>query len=342
MQERVYEVENKLNTCSNERNQEKLNYERTIKNLTDQLEGIGEMKEEHHESIESYKKKIADLESKLEFAHKETESARKDLSDAKSTFVTRFNDCNKERNEVSTKLEQLMKDFEDAKASRGKDLHLLEIELEKAYASKLETDKQLQDTRRQLHNALHSLDGMAMDGGKMRCELNRIMEHLYKEKDALHKELVELRYQTEEQKNTIYHLNQDNIRCDQSCSELRTKIKELESSSNSTARFSHYSNEKEMMQAEIKYLKNMLVKENEFGIANNGPHGNDARIAELQASDKLKSLELAKAKQTIQKLKTKEKYLELRVESLANQITKTVQEYETRLGEAREMDSEGI
>jgi predicted nucleic acid-binding Zn-ribbon protein len=63
----------------------------------------------------------------------------------------------------------------------------------------------------------------------------------------------------------------------------------------------------------------------------------EEQVEQLRASEKSRAAELSQARQMIQKLKTKEKYLESRVESLANQITLTVQEYETRLGEAREM-----
>lgn len=44
------------------------------------------------------------------------------------------------------------------------------------------------------------------------------------------------------------------------------------------------------------------------------------------------SSELSRAKQTIQILKSKEKYLESRVDSMANQISNTVADYERRLG----------
>ena len=43
------------------------------------------------------------------------------------------------------------------------------------------------------------------------------------------------------------------------------------------------------------------------------------------------SVELSHAKQTIEVLKSKERYLESRVDSLANQISKTVQDYEMKL-----------
>ena len=355
LQEKIYELESQIKPLTNDRKEEKHNYEKTIKNLTDQIsaadhkseetkmsltQSMEEMKLGYTESIDAYKKQITDLELKLELANKDTESVKKELSDAKTMFAIRLEDCKKERDEIDSRLEQVTNDFGQAKAARGKDIGMLESELEKAYASKLEADKQLQDTRRQLHNALHSLDEMAFDGGKMRSELNRIMNHLYNEKDSLHRELVDLRLRAEDQENKIYHLNQDNNRYEQTCAELRAKIGQLERNSNqSMGRYGMSSDEKDMMKLEIKYLKNMLEKTN-AGTHIDGsqkPENNEALIEELKVNEKAKCLELSAAKQTIQKLKTKEKYLESRVESLANQITLTVQEYENRLGEAREL-----
>lgn len=355
LQERIYSLEGQLKSISNGHKEEKHNDESVIKKLKEQLnianesseemkaslvKGMEEMKQGYTESVDIYKKKIADLESKLAHATKEAESAKKELLDAKSMFVTRLEECNRERNNAVSKLDQMTKDSENAKAARGKDINLLEAELDKAYASKLETDKQLQDTRRQLHNALHSLDEMAADGGKMRTDLEGIMNHFHTEKDAIHRELVELRYLTEDQKITIHHLNLEKGRCEQSCDELRCRIRELEGISK--GRHSGSSEENDMLKLEIKYLKNKLEKANfvtgpTYTNRFMKPENDDALIDELRASEQLKSVELSKAKQTIQKLKTKEKYLESRVESLANQITKTVQEYETRLGEAREL-----
>jgi chromosome segregation ATPase len=121
---------------------------------------------------------------------------------------------------------------------------------------------------------------------------------------------------------------------------LRSKIRELEAKGHNGS-----SDEKEMMQLEIKYLKSMLGKANSTinSSANsmcekNGSNSTlEEQVEQLRANEKSRAAELSQARQMIQKLKTKEKYLESRVESLANQITKTVQEYETRLGEAREM-----
>lgn len=54
-------------------------------------------------------------------------------------------------------------------------------------------------------------------------------------------------------------------------------------------------------------------------------------MEQLRSTHRETSKELSRAQQTIQILKSKERYLESRVESLANQISKTVQDYETRL-----------
>lgn len=307
LQERIYELESQTKSILNGHRKDKHNYEITIKKLQDQLSDVNEsydegktsliqLKNEYTESIACHTKKESDLESQLKLANQEADSVKKELSDAKAVFLGRLDECHKERDDITAKLNQVTKDFR----VRGKDIKSLETKLEKAYASKIETDKQLLDTRRQLHNALHSLDEMALGGGKMRTELEGIMNYFYTEKDALHRELVELRHQTQEQQSTIYLMNQDKTRYQQSYDELHTKIRKSEESCNKG-----------------QYLS---VDEKE----------------KVRASENSKSTELSHAKQTIQKLKTREKYLESRVESLADQITKTVQDYETRLFEARD------
>lgn len=345
LKQRINELKSQVKSLSNGHKEDKHNYEGMIKTLKDQLntasqtseeekvslvKGMEEMNERFKQSVDAYQKKVTDLESRLEVATQEHESTKEKLSTVE-----------KERNDAVVKLDQLDADFGCAKTARGKDIKKLESELEKALASKLETDKQLKDTRRQLHNALQSLDEMAFDGGKMRTDLEDIMKHFNTEKDALHRELVELRHQNEVQKSTIDHLNLDNKRSDETCDELRGKIQELEAAKSQYGS----SNDKGMMQLEIKYLKNKLEQANSansltspsryYKTENSGVL--EHQMEQLRSSEKSKTLELSQARQTIQKLKTKEKYLECRVESLANQITKTVQEYETRLGEAREL-----
>lgn len=378
LQERIYELESEKKSRMNIHREEKHNLESMIKMLREQLssandsrestkasmlEDMEEMKKGYDENIAHFKSKIADLESQLLVAIQEIETEKNESTKAKSVFVTRLEECSKERNNVTAKLNQLTKDFEDAKVARGKDIELLESELEKAYASKLESDKQLKDTKRQLQNALHSLDEMALDGGKMRNDLEDIMNTFNSEKDSIHRELVELRHKVEEQKNTIYNLNQDNRSYERSCDELRAQIRELEGKLRNGARQSTDSSDgDQMLQLEIKYLKSMLEKATSSNTPSTPisyyPSESNAAIEqlrkekyqlqdqidsnkkfmdELRSNEKVKSAELSKARQTIQMLKTKEKYLESRVESLASQITKTVQEYEMRLGEAREL-----
>lgn len=377
LQERIYELESELKSLANIHREDKHNHESIIKMLREQLSSLNESREAikanlvkemhemkigYEESIDHYRKKVESIESQLAFANQQTESERNELANTKAIFVTRLEECNRERNEATTKLKQITQDFEAVKTARGKDIELLESELEKAYASKLESDKQLKDTKRQLQNALHSLDEMALDGGKMRTDLEEIMNTFHTEKDTLHKELVGLRHQAEEQKTTIYHLNQENRRYEHACDDLRSQIKELEAKLRNEARqHDDDTNGREMLLLEIKYLKNMLEKTTsantsaptERSASENSAvveqlrqnknqleeliESNRKSIEQLRANEKLKSAELSKAKQTIQMLKTKEKYLESRVESLASQITKTVQEYETRLGEAREL-----
>jgi hypothetical protein len=54
-------------------------------------------------------------------------------------------------------------------------------------------------------------------------------------------------------------------------------------------------------------------------------------MEQLRSTQREKSLELSRAQQMIQVLKSKERYLESMVDSLADQISKTVRDYEMRI-----------
>ena len=123
---------------------------------------------------------------------------------------------------------------------------------------------------------------------------------------------------------------------------------------------------KEVMQLEIQYMKNKLEKsEEEIASASATASSREARLAsdaqselselkakfttleseKLQMQTKMAShtesmestrngqremhAELSRAQQMIKMLRSKERYLESRVESLANQISKTVRDYES-------------
>jgi chromosome segregation ATPase len=123
---------------------------------------------------------------------------------------------------------------------------------------------------------------------------------------------------------------------------------------------------KEVMQLEIQYMKNKLEKsQEEIASASATASSREARLAsdaqselselkakfttleseKLQMQTKMASqtesmestrngqremhAELSRAQQMIKMLRSKERYLESRVESLANQISKTVRDYES-------------
>jgi len=65
-------------------------------------------------------------------------------------------------------------------------------------------------------------------------------------------------------------------------------------------------------------------------------------MEQLRLNQRETSKELSRAQQTNQILKSKERYLESRVESLANQISKTVQDYEMRLSSSASVESGSI
>jgi hypothetical protein len=62
-------------------------------------------------------------------------------------------------------------------------------------------------------------------------------------------------------------------------------------------------------------------------------------MEQLRSTQREKSLELSRAQQMIQVLKSKERYLESMVDSLVDQISKTVRDYEMRISSSSSGES---
>ncbi|EED88549.1 predicted protein [Thalassiosira pseudonana CCMP1335] len=172
-----------------------------------------EMEEEkkgYEEKVSFYKGEMESLRNQLQVARQQGECDRKELNSIKSLYEGRLEESTREKNEMEAKLEKTLKDIEALKAVRGKDIELLESELEKTYASKLETDQQLKDTKRQLQMSLRSLDEMALDGSKMRSDLESIMKDFQVQKFNLSKEITTLKMMNEEQKDVVRELTLEN------------------------------------------------------------------------------------------------------------------------------------
>ncbi|KAL9184999.1 hypothetical protein ACHAXT_002776 [Thalassiosira profunda] len=346
---------------------------------------------EEHENIERFYKD-------------EAESLRSQLRSVKG----RADADRKERDTLARQLAKARDDVESIKSVRDKDIQLLESELDTTYRSKVEMEVELKDTKRQLNNALRNLDEMAMDGGRMRTDLEGVMTDFSLEKQHYQKEINALQSDNVEQKCKITDLTRENERLmgdhntmmqskeslDKRCHELEEKLtKEVKSAKSleeklmkqmtehSAERRAHQQHDdeecgnKERLMLDLQFLQSKLKKAEEeaaeakdqLALASWLDHGSDlsdhqAKITQLQSekvqlsaqvernSESMEAMrhaqrettaELSRAKQTIQILKSKEKYLESRVESLANQISRTVRDYESRLSLSRSTSSDG-
>lgn len=326
-----------------------------------------DMKKDHDENIAFYKEEVESLRSQLRSSKQKAESDKKEHMLEISKYERQLEESYHEKNDALASLAHCRKDLECIKTERGKDLHFLESELETTYASKVEMERELDDTRRQLKNALRSLDEMALDGGNMRTDLEAIMNEFRGEKHHFQKELSMLKNQNKEQKDIINTISIEKKTYEKSCEELQTSVKMMEEQLNDYKKQNEGdATGKEVLMLEIKYLKNRLEKagstesNHHCSASSDGSELSDHNNAivdrlqtekiqiekqleshkktleQLRISERGKSAELSKAQQTIQILKSKERYLESRVDSLANQIARTVQDYENRLGEVRE------
>lgn len=316
-----------------------------------------EMKRDHEENISFYKEEAESLRSQLRVAKQKIELDRKERGQKIDEYEKRLAGSDSKNEELISSLTQCKKELEVIKSEHGKDMKILESELQSTYASKAGVEKDLEETRKQLKNVLRAMDEMALDGGKMRTDLEAIMNEFLNEKQQYHDELVMQKNRINEQRGVIEAINREKELHEKMCEELQANIQELEDQLKG----------KNELEREINYLKNRLEKSSSFGNCGesvesgsstepqNGHtiaaldqlraekrelqielESNRKLIEELRMNERGKCTELSKAHQTIQILRSKERYLESRVESLSHQIARTVQDYEMRLSEARE------
>mmetsp|Transcript_2103 Transcript_2103/g.3940 ORF Transcript_2103/g.3940 Transcript_2103/m.3940 type:complete len:327 (-) Transcript_2103:124-1104(-) len=317
-----------------------------------------EMKRDHEENISFYKEEVESLRSQLRVAKQKIESDRKEHGQKIDEYEKRLEGSDSKNEELISSLTQCKKELEVIKSENVKDMKILESELQSTYASKACVEKDLEETRKQLKNVLRAMDEMALDGGKMRTDLDAIMNEFLNEKQQYHEEIVMQKNRINEQRGVIEAINREKELHEKMCEELQANIQELEDQLKG----------KDELEREINYLKNRLEKSSSFGNCSesvesgsstepqNGRtiaaaldqlraekrelqiehESNRKLIEELRINERGKCTELSKAHQTIQILRSKERYLESRVESLSHQIARTVQDYETRLSEARE------
>ncbi|KAL7467389.1 hypothetical protein ACHAXS_007635 [Conticribra weissflogii] len=372
LREQISRLQKEVNTYSSGYEEAKRNHDKILEGLKGELatarkirdenhsslkKEIEEMKRDHEENILLYKEEVESLRSQLRAAKQKIESDRKEHGQKSAEYERRLEESDFKNEELIASLMQCKKELEAIKSEHGKDMSILESELQSTYASKAGVEKDLEETRKQLKNVLRAMDEMALDGGKMRMDLEAIMNEFLDEKQQYHEEIVMQKNRINEQRGVIEAINREKELHEKMCEELQSNVRELEDQLK----------EKNELEREIHYLKSKLETSSVGGKSNesvesgsstepqNGHHiaaldqlraekrelqmeleSNRKLIEELRINDRGKSTELSKAHQTIQILRSKERYLESRVDSLSHQIARTVQDYEMRLSEARE------
>ena len=295
------------------------------------------MKQEYETNKAQNEREIGNLRSQLRSIQSESED--------------KLDNTEREKEVLIQQLAQAVKDMDSLKLNRRKDIQFLESELDQTTKDKVEMEQELIETKRQLQNALRQLDSIALDGGKM-SDLECTVDNLTKEKNHYLKEIGDWKKVSEEHRCQIKDLKRNNEQYDIECNELQIKVASLEEKLGESGK---RDDESSGLVHKIEYLKEKLQLAKEEAIKATATVANDecnAKIMQLenekielysqlaQQKDDMEQLrtthremttELSRAQQKIQVQKSKETYLESRLDSLANQISKTVLAYEMRL-----------
>jgi len=419
------------------------------------------LKKECDESITYYRNTIETLRSELQDTKTRADA---DCNYWMHNFQPRLLNVKEENRTLIQQLTEAKMEVDQ--------LRNVESELEILQQAKAQTESELKNTQLQLDNAIRNLNEMALDGSKMRNDLEGFLNALKKEKNQYQKEIDRTNKVSEEQQTRIRNLMIENERYDVDCKELRIKVSDsmqVQDELNMKLRTLKLENEqherlcselqqavallnKKLEQEKVsseRHIKEMLVIKDQYKTCNSARGSTDTKqlvLSELEArnsslsthiaqhslateqlrhthqemsqemcqknaryehecnelqslissleerlahekeeshkvrqevvalrdqcqtllldkathealqrkisestamikqleTDRVKlsaqlaqkhetSVELSHAKQTIEVLKSKERYLESRVDSLANQISKTVQDYEMKL-----------
>ena len=146
------------------------------------------MKSEYDDNLNYYKNEVDNLRSQLRTMKQRMDNERKDWMKVED-WIKYEDKLIREKESLTEQLVQTRADIESLKLVRDKDTELLESELDKTYKAKVELEAQLKDTKRQLHNALRNLEEMALDGGKMRSDLEGVVSDFSKEKSHYQHEI---------------------------------------------------------------------------------------------------------------------------------------------------------
>ena len=286
------------------------------------------LKQNHAMEVSFYKKEIEGFRAQLKTAKKDTDrSGFKDI----------------ERKLAESKNENciLAKQLEQAQSNSEKDMQLLESELENTHKAKVDVEHELKEARLQLSNALQNLDEMTAEGEMMRSNVEEMMAGFTKEKENFQKEITALKRDGGEKLSLIDGLRREKIAVDIDSKNLQQNVRDLEMKLRGAEKFIND------LEIEVESLKDMkkesapeqaiteIVNVNQLrddkASLQNQLDSKEKNLINLRQTNRDVSMKLSKAQQTIHKLQSKEKYLESRVESLSNQISQTVQDYEMKL-----------
>ena len=318
------------------------------------------LKSDLAKSIEQRKESVRmkqEYEANKTQNEREIESLRSQLRSIQSESDDKLETVEKEKEVLLQQLAQAVKDVDSLKLNRRKDIQFLESELDQTTKDKVEMERELIDTKRQLQNALHKLEAMELDGSKLH-ELESKVEDLTNEKNHYLKEIGDWKKVSEEHRCQIKDLKKDNEQYELECNELQIKVASLEE------KMGEKHNVEGGLEHKIEYLKEKLHLAKEEAMKATAAVANDeykAKIAQLEnekldlysklaqqqesmeqlrAAHREMTMELSRAQQKIQVQKSKESYLESRLDSLANQISKTVLAYEMRLSSSGRITTE--
>lgn len=280
---------------------------------------------------------------------REIENLRSQLRTIQSESEDKLETAEREKEVLVKQLALALKDIDSLKLNRRKDIQFLESELDQTTKDKVEMEQELIETKRQLQNAVRRLDEMELHGGKIN-DLESKVDDLTKEKNHYLKEIGDWKKVSEEHRCQIKDLKKDNEQYEIECNELQIKVASLEEKLGENGK-----HDESGLVHKIEYLKEKLhlAKEEAMKATAMAAHDEyNAKIKQLESErldlysqiaqqnedmEQLRTthremtMELSRAQQKIQVQKSKETYLESRLDSLANQISKTVLAYEMRL-----------
>jgi len=293
---------------------------------------VESLKQSHAKEVSFYKMEIEEFKQQLKIAT--------DRSGAKD-IERKLAESKNENSGLAKQLKQAQDVANRLKFNSEKDMQLLESELDKTHKTKVDVEHELKETKSQLSSALRNLDEMAVDGEKMRSNVEGMMAGFTKEKENFQNEMALLKRDKEEKLALMDELRRDKIAVDIDSKNLQQNVSDLEMKLRGAEKFiADLENEVKSLKGQkrqnapeqaITEIVNVNQLRDDKASLQNQLHSKEKSMIDLRQTNRDVSMKLSKAQQTIHKLQSKEKYLESRVESLSNQISQTVHDYEMKL-----------